>query len=1167
MRLSKIKLSGFKSFVDPTTIAFPSNLVGVVGPNGCGKSNVIDAVRWVMGESSASRLRGDSMTDVIFNGSSARKPVGTGSVELIFDNTDGTLGGQYANFSEISIRRTVSRDAISSYYLNGTKCRRKDITGIFLGTGLGPRSYSIIEQGMISRLIEAKPEEMRVFVEEAAGISKYKERRRETENRIRHTRENLERLTDLQEEVEKQIKHLDRQAKAAERYKKYKAEERQRAAELLAMRLDVLDKQSSEHERALASSETRLQAAIAEQRRIESLIERSREEQSECTEEFNDAQAHFYRVGAEIARLEQAIEHGHELQQRQQEDLTQATAGAADIRAHIDEDKAQLAELESALTELAPGLESATARAATSGQSLRNAEDSMADWRENWEQFNSDAYAAEQTLKVEHSRVEQWRDSSAQLAGRRSRMLEDFDSDSVERLRTELAALSGEADGRGATVENAEKTLIGVREQIEAARSKEREIRGRVQASQNDLQQAGKALAAQQALQQAALGAANEDMQTWLEQSGLARHRRLVEILNIESGWENALETVLRGELQSIIVDDLDAAAAKAANLSSGDARIIRNQFSSGAGSQNTLAGRVSGAPASVAALLSRVRTVSSLTEALALRGDLEDGYSVVTPNGEWLGRDFFQVHRLSASDKSVVQRESDIRELQDRVASAEAALTAAEDDLALQQRSLTELEASRDTAQTNVSDAQQARSDAIAQREQAELRFRQADEQRRIVERERQSIDEELASAEASIAASQGRMDEARAITASLDERRTALEHQRGQLSQELERVRLQAAQDQSAAQDLRVQFESRKSSQDSAAQNLARMQSQLGQFEQREAELRSQLAAAATPMQERQTKLDAELENRVSAEQKLGAARQKLENTEAQMRQYQVERGSAEESVEAERSAADEVRMAAQETRVRREGLLEQFDTERFDRAKLLENLEADASVETWEEQLAKLTRRIERLGPINLAAIDEFREQTERKEYLDAQFADLRSALETLENAIRKIDKETRARFKETFTAIDTGFKRLFPRLFGGGHAYLELTGEDLLDAGVTVMAQPPGKRNSTIHLLSGGEKALTAVALVFAIFELNPAPFCMLDEVDAPLDDANVTRYCDIVKEMSDNVQFVFITHNKVTMEMARQLSGVTMHEPGVSRLVTVDLDEAIKLAVS
>ena len=424
MRLSKIKLAGFKSFVDPTTIPFPSNLVGVVGPNGCGKSNVIDAVRWVMGESSASRLRGDSITDVIFNGSSSRKPIGAASVELLFDNSETTLDGQYAKYTEIAIRREVARDGISTDYLNGTKSRRKDITGVFLGTGLGPRSYSIIEQGMISRLIEAKPEEMRVFLEEAAGISRYKERRRETSNRIKRTKENLDRLMDVLEEVEKQIKHLDRQAKTAARYGRLKDGERRTVAELLALRLRELDQRANEAQRALTQQETALEAQIAKQRKIEAEIEQLRASQSDRSDGFNEVQARLYKAGSEIARLEQTIEHAHELRERQQEDLEHAIQGAKEITGHINQDKSEIEQLEVSLSELMPGLEQAKDSENKSVESLERAEKALADWQVRWDNYMLKSNEAQQIRNVEQTRTEEIESRIKSFAERSGRLAE-----------------------------------------------------------------------------------------------------------------------------------------------------------------------------------------------------------------------------------------------------------------------------------------------------------------------------------------------------------------------------------------------------------------------------------------------------------------------------------------------------------------------------------------------------------------------------------------------------------------------------------------------------------------------------------------------------------------------------------------------------------------------
>ncbi|MEM7278338.1 MAG: chromosome segregation protein SMC [Pseudomonadota bacterium] len=1020
---------------------------------------------------------------------------------------------------------------------------------------------------MISRLIEAKPEEMRVYIEEAAGISKYKERRRETENRIRHTRENLERLTDLYEEVEKQIKHLDRQARAAERYKTYKIEERRTAAELLALRLRELEEKSNTQEHLLSTCETEFQAAVAGQRQIEAQIESTREAHTASTDTFNEVQGRFYKLGAEIARLEQAIEHGRELRERQQEDLRQATEGAAEILAHIQQDQSTLTELELALTELAPGLEQAKERAASSGASLQAAETAMADWRERWEAFSQEASQSEQTVQVEQARIEQLENSIERLGRQRLRINEDHDENSVGVLRTALANLTGEVGARSNQAEESAAALARVKTRIEHARSTEKQCVETLNSAQRDLQKSIGQHTAAKALQQAALGGAENSVTDWLSGSGLSERPRLAELLTVEKGWESAVETVLGTHLQAVSVENLDAAVNALDSLENGAVTLMQASQGLAAAQDSTLASKVSGAPSAIVAELQRVRVIPNLARALSVRSHLEADETLITQDGEWVGRDFLRVHRLSAESDSVLQREQQLRDLAAALKQRRALVEESEQALTNARSDLAALESEQDQAQEMAASAHRNHAEMVSQVDSATYRLQQAEEQLGIYQRELADIDAEQESALEHIAASQQNLDAANAIVESLDERRSDLNQQRASLSAELERVTVQAGEDREAAQQIALRYESRKSSKDSASQNLQRMQSQLAQFKTREEGLKQQLGAQEQPIEERKAGLAKELEARVIVEEQLSEARRALEAVDAQLRELEQGRVDAEAAVNAQREKSDQARMATQEARIRKEGLLEQFDSDQFDRAQLLQELAEDASIESWDEKLQKLVRRIDRLGPINLAAIDEFKEQSERKEYLDSQLADLNSALETLENAIRKIDRETRSRFKDTFDRVDSGFKRLFPQLFGGGHAYMELTGDDLLDAGITVMAQPPGKRNSTIHLLSGGEKALTAVALVFAIFELNPAPFCMLDEVDAPLDDANVNRFCEIVKQMSEHVQFVFITHNKVTMEMARQLSGVTMHEPGVSRLVTVDLDEAIKMTAS
>jgi len=1168
MRLSKIKLAGFKSFVDPTNITFPSNLVGVVGPNGCGKSNVIDAVRWVMGESSASRLRGDSITDVIFNGSSVRKPVGAASVELLFDNSETTLEGQYAKYTEISIRREVTRDGISSYYLNGTRCRRKDIQGVFLGTGLGPRSYSIIEQGMISRLIEAKPEEVRMFIEEAAGISKYKERRRETSNRIKHTKENLERLQDVLEEVEKQLRHLDRQAKTAERYGRLKDEERRTAAELLALKTRGLDEKSKAANATLSERKTRLEAAVAEQRRIESAIEDARVQQTERGDEFNEVQGRYYRVGSEIARLEQSIEHARELRERQKKDLEQAVLGASEIVEHIDKDRDEIEQLEMTLSELSPGLDQARAQESSSSASLEKAEAALAEWQEQWEDHTGRQNDTLQLRNVEQTRAEQIESRLESIAERRRKLDEAQSDASGDVLKQSFDELTNEELRKRQARDEFDRHLADVSDKVRKLREQDQKLTRLVEERRSLLHSAQGRFASLDALQKAALGEGEEGIQKWLDNEGLDSHRRVAQCIDVTEGWEKAVETVLGEYLQAVCVDDIEPITESISRLRAGRVTVVQGDANAEAAAPaKSLAAMVRGAPDAVRGQLGKVRTAETLNSALSIRELLEDGESVITGDGIWFGRDWLRVARDQDAKAGILAREHEMRRLKNEIRELQARFDSARKLQQDGRTRLTQLEERRESVQKDAAALLAEYSDVRAQLDSARYKMEQATARREAIVEEGKELDNERIAAAEQLRVSRQRHAQAVETLESLETERASLEARRDELRGDLTRVRAQAEQDRLAVQSITIQFESRRSSKESAAQNLQRMQRQLEQFRSREQEIRQQLESSETPLSENRERLEEQLAHRVRIEEDLTAARRRAEETDARLRELDQERMQFDQQVDDARTRVGEAEMAVQELRVRREGLDEQMAQSGFALETLLAEMSEEASIDTWDARLEDVRRKIERLGPINLAAIDEFKEQSERKEYLDAQLTDLTSALSTLEGAIRKIDKETRSRFKETYDNINAGFQRLFPQLFGGGHAYMELTGDDLLSAGVTLMARPPGKRNSTIHLLSGGEKALTAVALVFAIFELNPAPFCMLDEVDAPLDDANVGRFCDIVREMSDRVQFVFITHNKVTMELARQLSGVTMQEPGVSRLVSVDLDEAVKMAAS
>ena len=1165
MRLARIKLAGFKSFVDPTNVTFPSNLTGVVGPNGCGKSNIIDAVRWVMGEISAKHLRGDSMTDVIFNGSRSRKPIGSGSVELVFDNSDGKLAGPYAGYAEVSLKRLVSRDGNSTYFINGAKCRRKDITHLFLGTGLGSRSYAIIEQGMISRLIEARAEDMRAFVEEAAGISRYKDRRRETENRIAQTRENLERLNDLREEVDKQIRHLQRQAGIARRYQESMQLKRQLQAELLALRIRDLDTDIAGRHSLASQREVETQAAIAALRAAEAAVERSRSQHMECSDGLAAVQGRYYQAGADATRTEQSLQHARELKQRQRADLERVKSEHAESSALVARDGEQLAELGRFLSLSDPELDAARAREAASREALAVAEAAMSAWQQRWEEFNRDSAESTRLAQVEQARIEQIDTGLKRLMAQRERLAGEraqLEASVSGAKPEEFAAAEQQARDLGRTAQN---ELDAALASLQELRNAERQAAAALDAAKAALQAAQSEWMTIDAVQKAALGKGRAGSSEWLEKHKLEGRPRLAQQLEVDKGWERAVETALGSYLEAVCVDGLEAVAESLDSLGAGQLIIAESEPDMAAQSgTGTLAARVRG-PTLVADLLADIVTVDTLAEALTRRRSFKAGESVITRNGTWLGRGWVRVARSEAGHAGVIEREQELRRLSDRVSGQERAVAGLEDGLAASRTQLAALDASRDELHAKVNRLHHDLVSVRGAHEAIRSKTQQVAERIDRLGSELTQLGSDLARDESDAGECHVRLKAELARQQALRKRGAALEQEREALRVGLASARDRHSSANNSAQQVAIRVESQRSTFATLKTSLERASELSRQLDERRIELERQLADGEAPFADLERQLQAYLEQRLAVERELGAARRAVEDADASVRELDAERLKAEAGADSARAALAEISLGMQETRVRRESLVEQFTATQFDLEQVTAALPMDASVIGWDQQLVEVNERIERLGAVNLASIDELKEQSERKEYLDRQFADLSDALNTLEQAIRKIDRETRARFQDTFDRINNGLKEKFPRLFGGGAAYLELVGDDLLSAGVAVMARPPGKRNSSIHQLSGGEKALTAVALVFSIFELNPAPFCLLDEVDAPLDEHNVGRFCDIVRDMSERVQFVFITHNKVTMELASHLIGVTMGEPGVSRLVAVDVDEAMRMA--
>lgn len=1167
MRLKSIKLAGFKSFVDPTTVVFPDNLSAIVGPNGCGKSNVIDAVRWVMGETSAKHLRGESMADVIFNGSNTRKPTTQASVELVFDNSDGSLGGEYAKYAEIAIKRQVTRDGQSNYFLNGVKCRRKDITDIFLGTGLGPRSYAIIEQGMISRLIEAKPEELRVYIEEAAGISKYKERRKETEHRMRRTRENLDRLQDLRDELGRQLQHLERQAQAAEKYKQYKEEERLVRAQLQALRWKAIDDQVMACEGKILDLAVKLEAFVADQRAQDAQIEARREQYHELSDKVNDVQGRYYGLGADIARIEQTIQHTKERGTQLQKDLQQTIEASRQAEDQLRFDQEQLAELTIRLEAIEPEYELLRANAEEANEQLHAAEERMQEWQLEWDEFNQKANEPRQRAQVEQSRIQHLEQSVERLRERMERLQSERETLSAGPLEEEVAILEERMAEADLKLEDLQATLLSAQEAIKQQREANNQINLELDQLRNERQTLKGRFASLEALQQAAMG--ENKLVEWLAQHQLSDKPRLAQQVSVEPGWEKAIETVLGDYLQAICIAGLDAVTAVIGSLDKGVVSFLDTGVTatiSGRGNLQPLAAKLQGADAA-SSLLVGVYTARDIAEALSLRSQLQAGESIITQDGIWIGTNWLRVARDSAQEDSVLKRQKELETIGVRLEEVEARVEQLTETLTDGREKLRELEENREQSQREVTEFNRVISDLKAQLSAKQVRLEQFNMRRERITRELEECREQQRHEQEMLGEARLILQEALDLMANDTEERERLLRLRDENRARLDQVRMAAREGKDKAHALALQTQQLKNQIASIRTAIERLNQQLAQFKERRVALEEQLALGDDPFIELQAELEAKLEARLNVEDELRNARRAQEECEHELRAAEKKRSEAEQAAQSVRSELERHRMDWQGLKVQRETLQNQLREAQFELETVVAELPPEANEEQWGAELERIGSRIARLGAINLAAIDEFKSQSERKTYLDSQYNDLTQALETLENAIRKIDRETRTRFKETFDKVNQGLSGLFPKVFGGGSAYLELTGEDLLDTGVAIMARPPGKKNSTIHLLSGGEKALTAIALVFSIFQLNPAPFCMLDEVDAPLDDANVGRYSRMVEEMSSKVQFIYITHNKIAMEMAHQLMGVTMHEPGVSRLVTVNVEEAAALATA
>lgn len=1161
MQLSKIKMSGFKSFVDPATILLPSQLVAVVGPNGCGKSNVIDAVSWVMGESSPKYLRGEALTDVIFNGSSARKPVGQASVELIFDNSDGVvIGGEYAKYAEISVKRMINRESDSTYYLNGVRCRKRDIVGLFLGTGLGPRSYSIIGQNMISRIIEAKPDELRTYLEEAAGISKYKERRHETELRMNHTKDNLARVNDLRTELDKQLSHLKHQANVAEKYKSLKQQERILRAELYGVQWRQLDSLMANHTLNLQCEETALEARNSELVKTDREIEQLRHEQRTTQDAFQEVQRRYYAAGNEITRIEQDILHYKERQRQWESDLKQAEGDCGSIQNQIEETEDNLSGLEHDIQHLEPQISDVKKELDLLENELDKAEETTETLQNQWETFHQTSSKTAQTAQVEQTHIQHLEQRMAFLQKRQEQLQRDQHQFDFSALDEEIKDYSKQSNEAADKLECHLQALNGTKDELKQLQNEQQAANTELSKIRSELQRLIGQQASLQALQQTALGQRNN---THLP---LGNKPRLAQNIQVEKGWELAVEKVLGFNLQAICLDDMNEIVPFVNDFKTGNLCVFTaNSVNASYSAKKTPAFLIHKvkSPWPLDALIGKVYTADTLENAFELCKSFDSDESVITKEGVWIGPSWLKILREEDPAAGVFQREKELKALADQLEALQMLQEKLEKTIEVNKEKTARLEQKRDQLSQMVNQQQVQSAQINAHHKAKQQRFSELKNQIEKFENEQKDCAQQLQQSTNELAKAKSLRESALKDLESQTKMRDELITARDQARQQYQQVREAAEDKKDIFHELEIRLQTSKSQKTSLTQNMSRFQSQLAALNERKVSLQGELNTMQS-LEILNKSLSQAVDKHVSIESELNKARASLEGLDQECRQVEEKRQTIEREMNKTRNKLETLRVEWQGWKVKADTLLEQIRETEVSLEDILKDLPADITAEEWQAKLDQIISRINRLGPINLVAIDEYTTCLERKEYLDSQVEDLQSGLATLEDAINKIDRETRARFKETYDRVNGRFQELFPTIFGGGKAYLELTSDNLLEAGVTVMACPPGKRNSSIYLLSGGEKSLTAIALIFSIFYLNPAPFCLLDEVDAALDDANVLRFTRLLKMMSEKTQFIFISHNKITIEAGEHLIGVTMNEPGVSRLVSVDIEKAISM---
>jgi len=1169
VQLKSIKLSGFKSFVDPTHFEMPGQLIGVVGPNGCGKSNIIDAVRWVLGESRASELRGESMQDVIFNGSGLRKPSGRASVELIFDNADGRAQGQWSAFTELAVKRVLTRDGNSSYYVNNQVVRRKDIQDIFLGTGMGPRGYAIIGQGTINRILEAKPEELRVFLEEAAGVSKYKERRKETASRLEDTRENLVRVEDILRELDQQLTRLEKQATVAERHAELSTEMKSQQQLLWFVRQTESGKEQERHANGIRETQVNLEEQTAKLRHAETELETMRTQQYALQDKVSEAQGDLYQTNSDVSQVESQIHYVQEARQR----LQQQTQ---DLHAQLQRWTVQETDAAQAQRTAEHELSIASEKEQSLLVDLNGIKDQMPGHEEAYQVSARTLNEARESLATIEQRLaslgERTRAIVAQLEelkGREARL----NGELAGMRKPDAEALQMALDRHSMAqrkVEESRQRAGEAQQRVPAADEARNTAQQQIQVANQDLAQTEAKLTALTALQ--ASVQAQGKIGPWLESKGLKESKRLWQELKVESGWEAALESVLRERLAAVTAKNVQETLALANDAPPSRLAILLTEEISPAHTAIPadfipLLSRVqsAGAPRVSAVLqewLDNIYIADSLEDALHRREKLPAGGALVTQQGHLVSRVGVQLYAADSEQAGMLARAQEMEGLEKQLRAQRLIQSELQGEL---DQCIANYQAAHQTAEQTRINAEHAVQEAHGfevermQLTQAEEQYSQraAQIQGELTElsgqMEQLAITHEQSSSELlqSEESKQG-LQEGLAVA---QEKLELATQERDRLRESLRVAEMSAQEAAFATRSLQQRIADLQRDQSTARTQIMEIQDKHALAEQELETLTDE---------EAQDKLQGLLLARSAREAALANARTEQDALLHQLREADEARMQIERSLQPMRDKVVDLQLREQAARLNFEQFATLLSDAEADLIALEANFSVDLKVGALQTEVNRLSAEIQSLGPVNMAALDELSSSRERKQFLDAQSADLNEAMQTLTDAIAKIDAETRDLLQGTFDQVNMHFGKLFPELFGGGHAELVMTGEEILDAGVQVMAQPPGKKNSSIYLLSGGEKALTAIALVFSLFLLNPAPFCLLDEVDAPLDDANTLRYAQLVAKMSDKTQFLFISHNKITMEIAHQLIGVTMQEQGVSRIVAVDISSAVSM---